>query len=55
MAEKNTTLKDLIKEIDFRLTHLEDMEYDNRELMIKLVKQSNQVVEFLKNIEIEKI
>tara|TARA_Y100001938_G_C8059172_1_gene416181 strand:+ start:1225 stop:1569 length:345 start_codon:yes stop_codon:yes gene_type:complete len=52
MAEKNTTLKDLIKDIDFRLTHLEDMEYDNRKLMIKLVKQGNTIVEFLKQLEV---
>ena len=45
------TLKDLIKEIDFRLTHLEDMEFDNRKLMIKLVKQGNTIVEFLKNFD----
>ena len=52
MADKNVTLKDLIKEIDFRLTHLEDLEYDNRKLMIKLVKQGNTIVEFLKQLEI---
>tara|TARA_Y100000592_G_C5265351_1_gene219292 strand:- start:76 stop:420 length:345 start_codon:yes stop_codon:yes gene_type:complete len=53
MAKENTTLKDLIKDIDYRLTHLEDMEYDNRKLMIKLVKQGNTIVEFLKQLEIE--
>ena len=52
MAEKNTTLKDLIKDIDYRLTHLEDIEYDNRKLMIKLVKQGNTIVEFLKQLEV---
>ena len=52
MAEKNVTLKDLIKDIDFRLTHLEDLEYDNRKLMIKLVKQGNTIVEFLKQLEV---
>ncbi len=51
-TEKNTTLKDLIKTIEFRLTHLEDMEYDNRKLMIKLVKQGNTIVEFLKQLEV---
>jgi len=49
---KNTTLKDLIKEIDFRLTHIEDMEYDNRKLMVKLVKQGNTIVEFLRQLEV---
>ncbi len=54
MAQSDkVTLKDLIKEIDFRLTHLEDMEYDNRKLMIKLVKQGNTIVEFLKQLEMQ--
>tara|TARA_B100001250_G_scaffold329754_1_gene294487 strand:+ start:58 stop:411 length:354 start_codon:yes stop_codon:yes gene_type:complete len=54
MAQEDVkmTLKDLIKEIDYRLTHLEDMEYDNRKLMIKLVKQGNTIVEFLKQFDI---
>ena len=52
MAEKNTTLKDLIRDIDFRLTHLEDMEYDNRKLMVKLVKQGNTIVKFLQQLEV---
>ena len=55
MAEKNITLKDLIKDIDYRLTHLEDIEADNRQLMIKLVKQSNQVVEFLRDLQIDEV
>ena len=54
MAQEDVkmTLKDLIKEIDFRLSHLEDIEYDNRKLMVKLVKQGNQIVEFLKQLEV---
>ena len=35
--------------------HLEDIEADNREIIIKLVKQGNQIVKFLSNIEIEDI
>ena len=29
MADKNLTMNELIDEIDFRLTHLEDIEMDN--------------------------
>ena len=39
---------EIIRDIDYRLTHLEDMEADNRKLIAKLVKQGNTVVEFLK-------
>ena len=52
MSDKNTTLKELIQAIDFRLPHLEDIEADNRKLLIKLAKQGNQIVNFLKECEI---
>ena len=45
----------IIQDIDARLTHLEDMQMDNRELIVKLVKQGNTVVEFLKDFQIEEI
>ena len=45
----------IIQDIDARLTHLEDMQLDNRELIVKLVKQGNTVVEFLKDFQIEPI
>ena len=55
MAEKNITLKELLESIDFRLTHLEDISADNRKIMVKVVKQGNQIVEFLKQIDIEDV
>ena len=45
----------IIQDIDARLTHLEDMQMDNRELIVKLVKQGNTIVEFLKDFQIEEI
>ena len=45
----------IIQDIDARLTHLEDIQMDNRELTVKLVKQGNTVVEFLKDFQIEPI
>ena len=45
-TERN--LIEIIQDIDFRLTHLEDIEMDNRKFMAKLVKQGNTIVEFLK-------
>jgi hypothetical protein len=45
----------IIQDIDARLTHIEDIYLDNRELIVKLVKQGNTVVEFLKDFQIEPI
>ena len=49
------TLIDIIQDINFRLTHLEDMEADNRKLMVKLVQQGNTMVQFLKQFDVEEI
>ena len=46
---------EIIQDIDARLTHLEDIQMDNRELTVKLVKQGNTVVEFLKDFQIEEL
>ena len=37
---------EVIQDIDMRLTHLEDIQMDNRKLIAKLVKQGNTIVEF---------
>ena len=49
------TLHEILLDIKYRLDHLEDMEADNRALMVKMVKQSNSIVKFLANIDIEGI
>ena len=49
------SIVEIIQDIDARLTHLEDMQMDNRDLIVKLVKQGNTVVEFLKDFQIEPI
>ena len=56
-ADKVTenTLHELLSNINARLKHLEDIEADNRDFIIKLVKQGNQIVKFLSNIEIEDV
>ena len=46
---------EIIQDIDSRLTHLEDMQMDNRELIVKLVNQGNTIVEFLKDFQIDEI
>jgi len=48
-------LIEIIQDIDFRLTHIEDTEADNRKLIVKLVQQGNTMVEFLKQFDIEEV
>ena len=52
-TERN--LIEIIQDIDFRLTHLEDIETDNRKLIVKLVQQGNTMVEFLKQFDVEEL
>tara|TARA_B100000287_G_C20594848_1_gene765717 strand:+ start:816 stop:1208 length:393 start_codon:yes stop_codon:yes gene_type:complete len=49
------TLHEILVDIKYSLNHLEDIEADNRAIIVKLVKQNNQIVEFLKQIEIEEV
>tara|TARA_Y100001963_G_C6657810_1_gene388954 strand:- start:233 stop:607 length:375 start_codon:yes stop_codon:yes gene_type:complete len=50
-----STLHELLSSINARLGHLEDIEADNRAIIIKLVKQGNDIVSFLRNLEIDEI
>ena len=47
------TLHELLLMMDARLKHIEDISADNRAIIVKLVKQSNQIVDFLKQLEME--
>ena len=49
----DTTLHELLLMMDAKLNHIEDISADNRAVIIKLVQQSNQIVEFLKQLELE--
>ena len=49
----DTTLHELLLMMDARLKHIEDMSADNRAIIIKLVKQNNSIVNYLKELEIE--
>ena len=42
-------------EIDARIAHIEDATLDNRDVLVKLVKQSNQIVKFLQQLEVEEV
>ena len=47
----NLKIKEMLEMIDAKINHIEDITADNREVIIKLVKQSNQIVKFLSQIE----
>tara|TARA_R100000008_G_C3477773_1_gene112253 strand:+ start:163 stop:555 length:393 start_codon:yes stop_codon:yes gene_type:complete len=47
------TLHEILLDIKYRLDHLEDIEADNRALIVKLIKQSNSIVKFLASIDME--
>ena len=49
----DTTLHELLLMMDAKLNHLEDITADNRAIIVKLVKQNNSIVEFLKKLELE--
>ena len=39
--------------MDARLKHIEDISADNRAVIIKLVKQNNTIVDYLKQLEVD--
>ena len=51
----DTTLHELLLMIDAKIEHIEDITADNRSVIIKLVKQSNQIVKFLKQLELHEV
>ena len=53
--ENLNDLKSILKDLDAKISHIEDIEADNRKIIIELVRQSNQVVTFLKQIQIEEL
>jgi len=51
--EKEDRLKKVLEDMSYSLNHIEDIMADDRELLVKLVKQNNSIVEYLKGLEIE--
>tara|TARA_R100000315_G_C5116991_1_gene66862 strand:+ start:179 stop:526 length:348 start_codon:yes stop_codon:yes gene_type:complete len=51
--KQSEVIVELLKNIDAKINHIEDVVADNRAIIVKLVKQGNQVVEFLKQLEID--
>ena len=53
--EKEIRLEKVLQDMSHSLNHIEDIMADDREILIKLVKQNNSIVEWLKQIEIDEI
>ena len=51
MSNEFTTIKEMLENIDVKINHVEDMMADNRAVIIKLVKQNNTIVQFLKELD----
>ena len=47
------TLHEILLMMDARLKHIEDIEADNRSLIIKMIKQGNSIVKFLSQLDLE--
>ena len=47
------TIKEMIQMIDAKIEHIEDITADNRAIIVKLVKQNNEIVKFLKTLELD--
>ena len=55
MAKDNIRLEKVLQDMSHSLNHIEDIMADDRELLVKLVKQNNTIVDWLKQIQIEDV
>tara|TARA_A100001201_G_scaffold118057_1_gene101624 strand:+ start:161 stop:505 length:345 start_codon:yes stop_codon:yes gene_type:complete len=53
--DKKKSVLDVLLNIDARISHIEDIAADHRNYIVKLVKQSNKIVTFLKDLEIQEV
>ena len=53
MSKEETRIRKVLEDMSYAMNHIEDMVADNRAIIVKLVKQNNTIVEFLKNLELQ--
>ena len=53
--EKKIRLEKVLQDMSHSLNHIEDIMADDRELLVKLVKQNNTIVDFLKQVQIDDV
>ena len=51
--EKEIRLEKVLQDMSHSLNHIEDIMADDRALLVKLVKQNNTIVDYLKQLEIK--
>ena len=51
MLNRYKVIKEMLEDIDVKINHIEDMVADNRSIIVKLVKQNNTIVQFLKKLD----
>ena len=51
--EKEIKLAKVLQDMSFSLNHIEDIMADDRKLLVKLVKQNNTIVDYLKQLEVD--
>jgi len=51
--EKKIRLEKVLQDMSHSLNHIEDIMADDRALLVKLVKQNNTIVDYLKQLEVE--
>ena len=51
MLNRSKVIKEMLEDIDIKINHIEDMTADSRAVTIKLVKQNNKIVQFLRELD----
>ena len=51
--EKEIRLEKVLQDMSHSLNHIEDTMADDRALLVKLVKQNNTIVDYLKQLEVD--
>ena len=51
MLNRYKVIKEMLENIDIKINHIEDMVADNRTVIVKLVKQNNTIVKFLRELD----
>ena len=51
MLNRYKVIKEMLEDIDMKINHIEDMVVDNRAVIVKLVKQNNTIVKFLRELD----
>ena len=53
MENDDIKLKKILMDMSFSLNHIEDTMADDRAILVKLVKQNNTIVDYLKQLELD--